>query len=102
MPRCVVSLIGINGSSGGGFNPVLITTDSLPSAAVGISYNVTFSVIGGFPPYVWSVSAGALPPGLSLSSDGVISGIPTAAGNFAFTILVVDGVGQSDNISGRM
>jgi hypothetical protein len=50
----------------------------------------TFSAIGGFPPFTWSVTAGALPPGLSLSSTGTLSGTPTGAGSFPFTVTVAD------------
>ena len=43
---------------------------------------------GGMPPYIWSVSAGTLPPGLSLTSAGVISGTPTTGDAYNFTIQV--------------
>ncbi len=46
---------------------------------------------GGSPPYSWQLTAGALPGGLSLNaSSGVISGTPSAAGTFNFTIQVTD------------
>jgi uncharacterized protein (TIGR03437 family) len=46
---------------------------------------------GGVWPYgIWTVTAGTLPPGLSLSSEGVLSGTPTAAGNFTFTAQTSD------------
>ena len=63
----------------------------------GIPCSATFSVQGGTGPYTWSVSAGALPAGVDLStfSGGesvqcVISGIPTTLGAFSYTILVQD------------
>jgi hypothetical protein len=37
----------------------------------------------------WSVASGALPPGMTISSDGLISGTPTEAGTFTFTVQVV-------------
>jgi hypothetical protein len=59
---------------------------------VGSGYEFAFSV-GGFPVPVVSVSSGDLPPGLSLSGAGVLSGTPTSAGEFAFTVVASNGVG---------
>ena len=69
-----------------------MATTSLPAGQVGTAYNATLAVSGGTPPYQWSVSSGALPPGLSLAaSTGVISGTPTTAENAeAVTIQVSD------------
>jgi uncharacterized repeat protein (TIGR01451 family) len=44
-------------------------------------------------PFTWTVDSGTLPPGLSLSSAGAITGTPTAAGTFKFTLKVVDSTG---------
>jgi large repetitive protein len=44
-------------------------------------------------PFTWTVASGTLPPGLSLSSGGAITGTPTAAGTFNFTLRVVDSTG---------
>jgi kumamolisin len=63
-----------------------ITSSPPPSTAtVSTAYNFTFTATG-YPPPIFSVSAGALPPGLTLSSDGVISGSPTAPGVYTATI----------------
>jgi putative Ig domain-containing protein/ASPM-SPD-2-Hydin domain-containing protein len=68
-----------------------ITTTSLPDPEVQASYSVTLTASGGMAPYVWSISSGSLPPGLTLdSSTGVISGIPTSTGSYAFTVEVSD------------
>jgi hypothetical protein len=56
-----------------------ITTTSLASGQVGSAYSATLAAAGGVAPYSWSVTGGALPAGLSLSSSGAISGTPTAA-----------------------
>ena len=64
---------------------------ALPAATVGSNYNDVLSVSGGRSPYNFVVSEGSLPAGLSLNSrSGSISGIPTRAGSFAFTISVTD------------
>jgi hypothetical protein len=50
-----------------------------------------FAVVGGgSPPFTWAITAGAAPPGLTLGADGVLSGTPTAAGSFAFTVTATD------------
>ena len=61
--------------------PVLtITTTSLANGVVGIAYSQTLQAAGGIPPFVWQLTAGTLPAGLSLNaSTGVISGTPSAA-----------------------
>ena len=69
--------------------PLSIGTSPLPSAATGQPYNTTLTATGGTPPFVWSASS-ALPPGLSLSAGGVISGTPTASGSYTLPIRVTD------------
>ncbi|MFN7996484.1 MAG: putative Ig domain-containing protein [Bryobacteraceae bacterium] len=80
----------------GGFS--ISTAATLPPAAVGSSYSETLAVTGGTAPYTWSLAAGSsLPAGLALSTDGVISGTPSATGSFTFTIQVTDQSGASAN-----
>ena len=68
-----------------------VTTSSLPEDTTGIPYNQTLQATGGSGGYTgWSISTGSLPPGLSLSSGGVISGTPTSAGTYSFTATVTD------------
>jgi hypothetical protein len=70
---------------------VTITTASLPNGTVGAVYSLALAATGGQTPYTWSVSSGALPAGLSLSSSGTISGKPTAvASGTAVTFTVKD------------
>lgn len=71
--------------------PVEVATSSLPGAIKGVSFSQQLTAAGGKSPYRWAVTAGALPGGLTLAdSTGVISGIPTATGSFAFTVTVTD------------
>src|SRR6266567_941386 len=66
-------------------------SSSLPSATAGSAYTAVVSVRGGQAPYQFSVPAGELPPGLNLDSGaGLISGTPTVAGTYAFTVDVRD------------
>ncbi|NIL97535.1 MAG: peptidase S8, partial [Planctomycetales bacterium] len=74
-------------------NPALvIATTTLPQATVGGGYSQTLVATGGTLPLSWSLApaSGPLPAGLSLSTDGVISGTPTTAGTFNFTVRVTD------------
>ena len=68
---------------------------SAPAPAVdsGKNYGPTPFPIIDATPFTWTVASGTLPPGLSLSSGGAITGTPTAAGTFNFTLRVVDSTG---------
>jgi Putative Ig domain len=74
------------GSPSPGVTPPSITTTSLPTAVVGGSYSATLTIADGEAPFTWSVTGGSLPTGLSLDSDGTISGSPTVAGRSTFTV----------------
>lgn len=63
---------------------------SLPTGQVNVAYRATLNASGGTAPYTWNVTSGSLPAGLSLSSSGLISGMPTAAGTSTFTAQVAD------------
>jgi large repetitive protein len=63
-----------------------IATDSLPSAAIGALYSVTLQTAGIPSNTTWEVTKGALPTGLGLTKEGVISGTPTAAGSSTFEV----------------
>jgi hypothetical protein len=75
-----------------------IVTQSLPSGTVHVAYpQTTLIASGGVPPYTWSVTSGSLPPGLNLSSSGVLSGTPTTsnANAYAFSLGVADSASHS-------
>ncbi len=66
-----------------------ITTTALPAAAVGQPYSATLQSVGGSSPYVWAVTSGALPAGLTLDpTTGTITGTPAAVGTSAFAVRV--------------
>ena len=67
-----------------------------PSGEVGVAYSNQLTVTGGTSPFTWSVSAGTLPPGLTLNaSTGLLSGTPNASGSASFTVQVVDASGET-------
>ncbi len=68
---------------------LIISTTSLPNGVMNDSYTATLTAQNGSGTYMWSTTGG-LPTGLSLSSSGTISGIPSAAGTFTFPVKVTD------------
>jgi subtilisin family serine protease/chitodextrinase len=73
------------------YDPLVITTATLPDGEVDAAYSQTLVASGGKTPYVWSVTAGALPDGLSLDgATGAISGTPTTVGTSVFIVEVTD------------
>jgi len=87
---CLVSL-GCGGSSTPGPTQLSISSGaSLPTGRTNTAYSATLSASGGTAPYAWTVASGSLPGGLSLSSSGLISGMPSAAGTATFTAQVAD------------
>ncbi len=85
----------------GQFTYVAITVTPATLAGtpkVGVSFNETLTASGGATPYTFAMASGStLPTGLSLSPAGVISGTPTAAGAFSFTVQATD----NSSISGQ-
>ena len=69
---------------------IVVSPTTVPGATVGSAYSQSVSASGGTLPYTYAVTAGALPAGMTLSSAGVLSGTPTAGGNFSFTISSTD------------
>lgn len=62
----------------------------LPDAAVSVPYSQLLTSSGGQPGYLWLVSQGSLPPGVSLSPNGILNGTPTVAGSYDFTLKLQD------------
>jgi uncharacterized repeat protein (TIGR01451 family) len=87
----------VNTTVTGGCPTINLTPSTLPNGAPGVPYNQAITASGGTPPYAFSVTAGSLPSGLSLSGSGVLSGTPTSAGSFSFTVRVTDAAECSRN-----
>jgi hypothetical protein len=79
-----------------GAPPLAVTTSTLLTGEGDLLYSVTLTASGGGTAnQVWSLTEGQLPPGLTLSSDGRISGTPTTAGTYTFTATVSNGTSSS-------
>src|ERR1035437_3204714 len=76
---------------------VISSAATLPDGMIGNAYSQTLTETGGTAPFGWTVQSGTLPPGLSLSSVGVISGVPTAQGTFPFLVVVTDSLASTAN-----
>jgi len=72
---------------------IVVNQQTLPTTFIGQPYSVTLTSSGGTAPYTYVVTAGTLPPGLTLTSAGVLSGTPTAFGTFTFTVTSTDALG---------
>ncbi len=73
-----------------------------PSIEVDAGDNVVVEIaaFGGRPPYTWSISSGALPPGLALNAaTGVVSGTATTPGSFSFMVGLSDSIGGTDTVT---
>ncbi|HEY6137355.1 MAG TPA: putative Ig domain-containing protein [Thermoanaerobaculia bacterium] len=67
---------------------------TLSSGTAGTAYPAqAFTAAGGIPPYTYDVVIATLPPGLSLSSSGVLTGTPSTPGRFIFAVNATDSTG---------
>jgi hypothetical protein len=80
-------------------SPIALTLNATPAPPAGVDKTpygpFRFNATGGFLPLHWSITAGNLPPGVSIGSDGSLTGTPTSAGTFTFTVTVTDSAPKS-------
>ncbi|PPU58862.1 hemagglutinin [Xanthomonas codiaei] len=69
---------------------ITVAPTTLPGATRGTAYSQALSASGGTAPYTYSISAGALPAGLTLASNGTLSGTATVEGTFNVTVEATD------------
>ena len=67
-----------------------LTPATVPAGTAGVAYTQTFTASGGIAPYTYTLSAGALPAGMTFTAGGVLSGTPTVAGTFNFSVTATD------------
>ena len=72
---------------------VTLAPATLPVGRAGVAYSQTITGSGGTAPYTFAVVSGALPPGLTLTTAGVLAGTPTTLGPSTFTVRGTDAAG---------
>lgn len=72
--------------------PLITPSNAALNGKVGVAFSRTITATGGVSPYTW-VSVGTMPPGISISAGGVLSGTPTAAGTYTFQLQATDANG---------
>ena len=88
---CVLLTACPSGKPPAHIDPLVIVKTKPTPAYVGVSYSFTFAATGGLTPYTWSISSGSLPAGLTLNeSTGTVSGSPTTAASYTFTVQCTD------------
>jgi hypothetical protein len=70
--------------------PLVLATAAVAKASLGVPYATQLLAIGGVGTDAWSIVNGSLPPGMGLSSSGVVSGTPTGSGSYLVTFQVRD------------
>ena len=83
---------GVNSDGQLGAAPATPGPAPASPAFVGLAYSHAFSSASGIPAAGFAVTAGSLPDDLALSADGVLSGTPTSAGTFDFTVTASNGL----------
>jgi len=68
-----------------------VLTTSLPAATQYAPYGLRLRATGGTGEVTWAVTAGTLPPGMTLSADGTVSGAPARVGSFSFEATATSG-----------
>ncbi len=76
-------------------DPLRLLFNLFDTATVGVNFTQALQAAGGSPPYRFAISSGATAPGTTLSANGLISGVPTTAGNFRFDVVLSDNSGAS-------
>ena len=80
-------------------DPLQTSSATFHGGEVGVAYaGAALTASGGRAPYKWTIFSGALPAGLTLGDDGSITGTPTTAGNFSFTLQVADSANSTASI----
>lgn len=74
-------------------------TNAADDGVQDVAYTFTYTRTGGMAPFTWSLLSGTIPIGLGLSGSGVLSGTPTLAGTYNFTIQIEDDLGRTETLA---
>ena len=91
LPLLLVAALALLLASGAGATTV--DPAVLPAGTTGTAYSQTLSSSTGTAPFTFAVTGGSLPPGLTLTAAGLLSGTPTSAGSYSFTVTGTDNTG---------
>ncbi|HUD40841.1 MAG TPA: IPTL-CTERM sorting domain-containing protein [Dokdonella sp.] len=86
--------ININITIGPPTATIVVAPATLPAMRAGTPFSQTLTSSGGVAPYTYALSAGSLPPGITLTPAGVLSGTPTQRGPYAFSVRSQDSIGD--------
>src|SRR5229473_4720758 len=88
----VLALLGASMAQQGAATgePIVLQTTSLPKGFLRQPYHFKLEAQGGILPLRWEVTAGAQPPGIDLSPDGILTGASTEVDSFHFVITITD------------
>jgi hypothetical protein len=78
---------------------ITVTPSAPPPAPAAAPYSFNLGAIGGTPPYTFALTAGSLPTGLNLTTNGLISGTPSAVGTNTFTVTATDSNGCTGSLA---
>jgi hypothetical protein len=79
-----------------------VGSTSVAYGTQGQSYQNVLAENGGNAPYTWAVTGGALPSSVTLSSDGILEGLPTVSGSFNFTVKVTDSSSPAQSATAKL
>jgi hypothetical protein len=79
--------------------PLSVVDEPFPALDSGVDFHFVLHASGGVPPYFWSVASGDLPDGINLTPEGFLSGRPSKAGEYGFTLKVEDSGHPAHTIS---
>ena len=82
--------------------PLTVTGPDNPPLEVGVGYKTALKGAGGLPKYTWALTGGALPPGFTFWPGGAITGKPTTAGTYEFTVTLTDSEGRTTPYEGSL
>lgn len=89
--NCAVAAAGTVVTTGS----LMVLTTSLPAATQYAPYGLRLRATGGSGSTTWAVTAGALPPGMSLGADGLLTGAPARTGAFSFEATATSGASNA-------